>query len=80
MKNKITNLFESISIEELKQAITEIEQDNLSGYICDGVVRKYSKKVQQLTGNVLSLDLYLTTFNLQAVASKMWLKSFDEQK
>jgi len=77
-KNKITELFSSISNEELKQAIKEIKEDGEIGIIrFGGVVRKYTELTIKITGDFTSLILFMTEINLLREAAYRWIDTRD---
>ncbi len=72
--NKITEIFQSISNQELNSAILEIKQSEKDGIIpLSGVVRKYANKVSEITGNSISTDLFMTQMNLIKQAAFRWI-------
>lgn len=71
MKNEITEIFENISDEELKDLINQIKTSEKDGIITDGV-RNISKTVSQITGNPVSTELFLTQMNLFKEAAYRW--------
>jgi hypothetical protein len=74
MRNKIDEIFENISNDELKQGILEIKEDGEKGFIRNGVVRKYAKITSEIIGKSVSLDLFMTELNLLRQASYRWAK------
>ena len=78
--NAITQLFKDISDDELAQAVSEIREDSASGIICDGVVRKYTKLIKEITGLDNNMDLFFSEINLLREAAYRWvnLKNLDE--
>jgi hypothetical protein len=51
MKNPITELFESLTDDEVKGAVNQIREDEPLGIIrTDGYVRQLTKKVGEITG------------------------------
>lgn len=70
--NQIQILFNSITDEELKRAITEIKESETTGLIGD-VVRKWTKLSNEITGNNYATDLFMTQTNLLKLAAYRWL-------
>jgi len=70
--NKITKLFEDMSNDELKLAITEIKEDGASGIIRDGVVRKYARLSGEITESPMSNLLIFTEINILRQAAFRW--------
>ncbi len=71
--NPITKLFSDISDEELKAAIIEIKQSDITGYVADnGYVRKYAKLTGEITGGFTTTDFYMTTINFLKQAAFRW--------
>lgn len=73
-ENPINKLFKEISDEELRQSIREIQEDEKTGFICDGVVRKYAKETVSITGESFSSILMHTQINLLREAAYRWIK------
>lgn len=70
--NRITEIFNSISEIELKNAIIEIKESNDSGIIpVDGYVRKYANLIREISGN--DLNLFASKINLLEEASFRWV-------
>lgn len=75
MLNPIKELFESISDDELKLIIKEIKEDAPTGIIrTNGGIRRYAKKVTDITGNSVSTDLFITEMNLLREAAFRFTK------
>lgn len=72
--NPITKLFSEIPDEELRQGILEIKEDGVTGIVRDGVVRKYAKKIGELTGNNMSIDLFMTEINILRQGALRWIQ------
>lgn len=72
--NKITEIFQQISSEELQRAIVEIKISDSTGIIeSDSVVRKYANIVSGITGNPISTELFLTQSQLLKQAAFRWV-------
>jgi hypothetical protein len=71
--NKINELFNNISDEEIRQGIMEIKKDEGTGLICNGIVRKYSKIVGDMTGNNGTVLLMLTEINILRQGAYRWV-------
>lgn len=67
--NKITELFENMPIEEVLQAISEMKAGDESGFICDGVVRKYAKLASEISGQGTSTELMATQIRILKIAA-----------
>ena len=75
MDNPVVDLFTEITDGELRQGIKEIQEDEQTGIIrIDGVVRKYSHKVQEITHANFSMTLFLTQTSLLREAAYRWIK------
>jgi len=72
--NQITQLFENISDEELRQGVLEIQNDSKTGIICDGVVRKYARLMSEIIGHCYSTDLMTSEINILKMAAYRWVK------
>jgi hypothetical protein len=60
MMNKLRELFDNISDEELTSAIEEIRSSELDGVIKEnGVVRKYAKLSGEITGGFTNTDFFM---------------------
>lgn len=71
--NKIVDLFQKIDDIELQKAVNEIKEDNDTGIIRDGVVRKYAKLSADITGNNISTELFMTEINILRQAAFRWV-------
>ena len=71
MNNQINDLYKSVTNIELVEAIKQISEDGKTGIICDGAVRKYAKKIGEITGGS-PLDLWFAEINLLRVAAYRW--------
>ena len=69
--NKIKLLFESMTDDELIDAINEIKESEYTGII-GNIVRKYAQLITEITGDYSSLDLYFTQINLLKEAAYRW--------
>ena len=73
--NKILEIFNAISDAELNSAILEIKQAEGDGIIpLSGVVRKYTQKVADITGNSFSVEMFHTQVSLLKQAAFRWAK------
>ena len=71
--NKIAEIFDFMSDEELKNAILEIKESEKEGIIKEeGLIRKYAKLVSSITGNPISVDLFLSQTMLLKQAAFRW--------
>jgi hypothetical protein len=74
--NKIVELFNNISDEELKLAVAEMEESQTTGYIKEGgVVRKYGKLTGEITGGFTTTDFFMVQMNLYKTAAFRWLNN-----
>ena len=74
--NKIVELFNNISDEELKMAITEMKESEKTGYIVmDGIVRKYGRLTGEITGGFTTADFFMVQMNLYKTAAFRWLNN-----
>ena len=74
-KNPIVELFDNISDEELKLIIQEMVDDEAKGYVSDGYVRQYIKKVQELTNSTTySTDMFMVQLALYKQAAQRWIQ------
>lgn len=74
--NKIVELFNNISDEELKLAVAEMKESEITGYIKEGgVVRKYGKLTGEITGGFTTTDFFMVQMNLYKTAAFRWLKN-----
>jgi hypothetical protein len=74
-KNPIVALFDNISDEELKLIIQEMVDDEAKGYVSDGYVRQYIKKVQKLTNSTtFSTDMLMVQMALYKQAAQRWIQ------
>ncbi|OQA46914.1 MAG: hypothetical protein BWY47_01533 [Bacteroidetes bacterium ADurb.Bin302] len=74
--NRITEYFDNIPDEELKSAITEIQEDEPLGIIrVDGLVRKYTRDISEITQNPVSTELFLVQMNLFKQAAFRWVQT-----
>ena len=71
--NKVLEVFEQISSEELRRAIAEIKTAESTGIIEEGIVRKYANIVSGITGNPISTELFMTQMNLLRQAAFRWI-------
>jgi hypothetical protein len=74
MNNEITELFKSISDNDLKLVMQEMKDSESTGYIGD-LVRDYARKTVLITGNDVSTDLYMVQINLFKEAAFRWLNN-----
>jgi hypothetical protein len=74
MNNEITELFKSISDNDLKLVMQEMKYSESTGYIGD-LVRDYARKTVLITGNDVSTDLYMVQINLFKEAAFRWLNN-----
>jgi hypothetical protein len=65
--NKIKEIFQNISDQELHDAIKEIIESDKTGFITDGVVRKYVK----ICGEE-SNDLFMVQVNILKEGAFRW--------
>lgn len=71
--NKIVELFENISDEDLKKAVLELKESDKTGYIKEGgYVRKYAKLTGDITNSFTTTDFFMTTVNLLKQAAFRW--------
>lgn len=71
--NKIAEIFDFISDEELREAILEIKESEKEGIIKEeGLIRKYAKLVSSITGKPISVDLFLSQTMLLKQAAFRW--------
>lgn len=74
-KNPIVALFDNIPNEELKLIIQEMVDDEAKGYVSDGFVRQYIKKVQELTNSTTySTDMFMVQLALYKQAAQRWIQ------
>lgn len=74
-KNKIVELFDNIPNDELKLIIQEMVEDEAKGYVSDGFVRQYIKKVQELTNSTTySTDMFMVQLALYKQAAQRWIQ------
>lgn len=74
--NKIVELFNNISDEELKLAIAEMKESEITGFIkIDGVVRKYGRLSGEITGGLTTTDFFMVQINLYKTAAFRWLNN-----
>jgi ribonuclease HI len=72
--NKVLQVFEQISDEELRRAIAEIKISENSGIIeTNSVVRKYANTISGITGNPPSNELFMTQMSLLRQAAFRWV-------
>lgn len=73
--NPIVALFDNIPNEELKLIIQEMVDDEAKGYVSDGFVRQYIKKVQELTNSTTySTDMFMVQLALYKQAAQRWIQ------
>lgn len=72
--NKVLEIFEQISVDELRLAIAEIKTSESTGIIEEGIVRKYANKISGITGNPISTELFMTQMNLLRQAAFKWVE------
>jgi hypothetical protein len=71
--NEIQKLFNDIPDEELREAILEIKESDVTGYVKEnGYVRKYGRLTGELTRGVTTTDFFMTTINLLKQAAYRW--------
>jgi len=72
--NPITTMFNNIPDEEIRQGIMEIQEDSETGIICEGIVRKYAKKMAELTHNDnVGVHLMAAEINILRQGAYRWL-------
>lgn len=72
--NPITQMFNNISDEEIRQGIKEIREDSETGIICEGVVRKYAAKMAEITSNDnVGMHLMAAEINILRQGAYRWL-------
>ena len=75
MSNVITEIFTNLPDEELRQAISEMREDEELGIIRnDGYVRRITHRVHQITGESVSVLLFLTQTNLLREAAFRFIR------
>jgi len=76
MKNPITEIYENLTDEQIKEAVLEMKEDEKMGLIrMDGWVRKLTKKVCEITGETnLSTHLFLTQNSILREAAYRFVK------
>ncbi len=71
--NPVVQLFKNISDADLKEAIKELKESDVTGFIKeDGYVRKYAKMTGELTSGFTNTDFFMTTVNLLKEAAFRW--------
>jgi hypothetical protein len=71
--NKVKELFDGISDEELRLSIAEIKEGQVTGWIKEGgVVRKYAKLSGEITGGFTTTDFLMSQVSLLTVAAFRW--------
>jgi hypothetical protein len=77
MKNLITEYYKNISDADLKLAIAEIKESDVTGYIGD-IVRNNARNIFDITNHTqTSLDLTMVQICLMKEASFRWLKPIE---
>ena len=74
VENPISKIFNDISDEELRQGITEMQEDDKTGFTRDGVVRKYAHETMNITSENFSSVLLMTQINLLRQAAYRWIR------
>lgn len=69
--NKIKEIFNQMTDEEVLQGIREIKESDETGIIPDGIIRKYAKEVKSET-NGMSLDLLHTMIGILKQGAFRW--------
>lgn len=73
--NVVKLLFSEISDDDLKLAIEELIESDVTGFIKeDGYVRKYARLTGELTGGFTTTDFFMTTVNLLKEGAFRWVK------
>lgn len=66
-------MFDSISDDELIQVISEIKEDNEKGIVReDGIIRKYVKLTNEITGRSVSETIVFTELLILREAAFRW--------
>lgn len=73
--NKVLEMFNGISDEEIQQGVREIQNDEKTGIICDGIVRKYAAKMGELTNNNHTLHLMASEISILRQAAYRWINN-----
>ena len=70
--NKVQRILVGISDSDLKSAVAELRERRQTGILCDGVVRRVAKQIQQEIG-ILSHDaLQIAETNIIEIAAFKW--------
>ena len=70
----IKKLFTDISDDDLLTGIREIKELVSTGVLCDGIVREYVRKLNEITNNMSGTDIDMATNNFIYEAAFRWLK------
>jgi hypothetical protein len=78
MGNDVTKIFTDMTDLELSQAIREMKEDGPQGIIRnEGVVRKRSKMVSEITGGNVYEHLFMTQFSILQEAAYRFTPNLD---
>lgn len=69
--NKVKELFESMTDNELKAAIEELKQSEDTGFVGD-IIREWARKYSEITGGFTTTDFFMTQVNILKEAAFRW--------
>ena len=73
-KNEIEEIFDNISVEELRVLLTDYRKFKSSGYLeSTSELRLLIQKVSDLSGNTFSSEIIGVTYKLLEIAAIKWL-------
>lgn len=74
--NPINEIFSILTDVELREALSEIFEDEKEGIIrMDGYVRRLTNEVVKITNNPVAVDLFLTQINLFKEGAKRYMNN-----
>jgi hypothetical protein len=74
--NPISKIFSELTDVEVKEALTEIFEDEKDGIIrMGGYVRRLTNEVIKITNNPVAVDLFLTQTNLFREGAKRYVNN-----
>lgn len=70
--NKVQQILSAISDQDLKLAVAEMKDRRETGILCEGVIRRIAKQIQQEVGITIHDALQISETNIIEIAAFKW--------